>query len=124
MLEIEKEEEMGWTRYSEGDALRICVLARLVSAGIDLRLAGRVVQGLTDYKVFKELAAGALYVTVSGIREVTNSRGDSFGFAFQQVWHPTRNRPAKFKSDDESVAIVVDVARIYRAAQQALKAAT
>lgn len=44
-ISIEKDHEREWTKFSETDALMICVLADLVRTGVELKIAAQIARG-------------------------------------------------------------------------------
>ena len=119
---VEKEHERGWTLYSAGDLLRICVLARLVRAGVDLGLASRIVIGLSDAGELKRALDGkASFVTVSKIEVNVDDPKKPSGPAFEVQWSATRRFPLEESADStDSVGLVIDVAKILRRVKRVL----
>jgi len=119
VVENEKDEAMSWTRYTLGDALRICVLAGLVHAGVDLRVAAELVEALqTESRRFKvpvKAVEGDLpyYLIVSTMTE--KMPRTKLGWSVPDVL--LSNDP------EDAVAMVIDIAKICRGALQALREA-
>jgi hypothetical protein len=125
VLHVKKKGKKEWTRYSEADALRVCLLAQLIRSGIDLALASRITSGLFD-DLPKNVALDAPpYVVVSKISRNVDDPKKLLGFAFQVLWHKSRMRvirSAETRSDDtDSVAYVIDLPKIFQQARAALR---
>lgn len=117
---VAKEEEKEWTRYSELEALRVCVLASLRRSGVDLQVAAEAIENIDMGD--KRLRDGKpIYLVVSMVDADLSGRGRTGMLA-----EFTRAVDRELFSDDPSdaVAIVVNMAKLIARALTSLKADT
>ena len=113
----------GWTRYNLSDAIRVCVLADLVRAGIELGAAAEIVNrlqsedGLFRVDPAKVSTEQPSYRAVSKIKELRSDSGRAWSLSVADVDSLGDLR----LTGDDSVAIVIDAAKIFRSAIRALR---
>lgn len=116
---------MAWTRYTEADALRVCVLARLVQAGLDLQLSSRLATGLNERGALKlALSSRSLFAVVFNVGlNIDNPRKPS-GPSYEVLWGPKLNpvlNEARKRQEDRAVIIaVIDLAKVLKLARSSL----
>lgn len=119
LIKVAKDHDREWTRYSETDALRICALAHMVRSGVELNVAASI---LEDLELDERFYDGApLYMVVTMATALPKHSGAA-GLFFL-----TREVPQSLLSPDDpddAVALIVDVAKIFRNARNALNGAS
>lgn len=52
ILEFPKNNSLEWTRYSEADAMTICLLSHLIRSGLETKIAAQIATGFREEKFF------------------------------------------------------------------------
>ena len=124
IFRVEQDRGEGWTRYTESDALRVCVLAALARSGVDLTLAAQIVQGLIEFRVLKAaIDPKQRYVTISRVAFVDEPRGPR-GWSYELRWAPRPSVPLDTKDESDAVGFSFDLGKLNRTAHAALKGAS
>ena len=126
--------EDGWTEYSEGEALKVCVLARLVEDGLDLRLAARFLDGLNERfesedgsKSFRALdvmsAEKPLFAVIFNIRVKNLKPGHPapFEVRWSSSERGARDMARKATKEGNAVSVLIDLGMIAKASLKSLR---
>lgn len=124
-VEIAKASKLGWTRYSEVDALHVALLAALVRQGVDFRLAAAITNGLREFKQLARVVDGqSLFVAALNVDLNIDDPRRPDGPTHSTFYDPSLARvlkaTKKATAKDRSVWVVVDVSKIWRGALSSL----
>ena len=116
LIVVEKGSEQEWTRYTEIDALRICGLATLGRFGIDLEIAAYMFRDYALQLDDRLYDGDPLFLSMSF--RVDESGKTRIATDLSRSIYPDD----LFAPDlSNSVAVIVDVAKIFRSAMKALR---
>lgn len=125
-LVIEKESALGWTRYDDQDALRVCLLAGLLRKGFEFRLAVAVTDGLHEEGLLAPVLKGEpWFVAVFGVDQNIDDRRRPDGPAYELRCAPSLARlvrhVAKSSAREDWAWQFIDLAKMWRNAERVLK---
>lgn len=115
IVNVAKDAEADWTRYSDADLMRVCVLAELGRSGMDLALAAPIVEGLDFERPADRVSDPLLLAATIGRGGATVKTGGNVRWS--------RSRRVEIEESSDLVTIVVDVAKILERARAALGSA-
>lgn len=65
LIAVDKDHDREWTRYDRSTALRVLVLAALVQAGLEPKVAARYASGIAERPSAQSITVGAVTITVN-----------------------------------------------------------